>query len=87
MCHHKPSIVRSICIYLVFPSEPYLAPLLLVQFSDPKIRQFNLVAVDMRAHGETKGKVPKDFDQEMAAEDMAKFMVSIPIWYDPNSTN
>ncbi|KAE9392387.1 alpha/beta-hydrolase [Gymnopus androsaceus JB14] len=49
------------------------------QFSDPKIRQFNLVAVDMRAHGETKGKVPKDFDQEMAAEDMAKFMTKMKL--------
>ncbi|KAJ4493314.1 alpha/beta-hydrolase [Lentinula lateritia] len=44
------------------------------QFGNAKLRQFNLVAVDMRSHGESKGKIPKDFGQEMAAEDMSAFM-------------
>ncbi|KAF9058540.1 alpha/beta-hydrolase [Rhodocollybia butyracea] len=49
------------------------------QFGDPKIRQFNLVSVDMRCHGDTKGKVPNDFGQEMAAEDMARFMTEMKL--------
>ncbi|KAF5365553.1 hypothetical protein D9757_010902 [Collybiopsis confluens] len=47
------------------------------QFGDQRIRQFNLVSVDMRSHGETKGKVPKEFGQEMAADDMARFMTKL----------
>ncbi|KAJ3984126.1 alpha/beta-hydrolase [Lentinula detonsa] len=49
------------------------------QFGDPKIRQFNLVAVDMRSHGNTQGKVPKDFDQQMAAQDMSVFMTKLKL--------
>jgi len=31
----------------------------------------------MRSHGETKGKVPSDFGQEMAAEDMSRFITEM----------
>ncbi|KAF9058558.1 alpha/beta-hydrolase [Rhodocollybia butyracea] len=50
-----------------------------LQFGDPMIRQFNLVGVDMRFHGGTRGKVPVDFDQEMAAEDIAIFMTEMKL--------
>ncbi|KAF9058557.1 alpha/beta-hydrolase [Rhodocollybia butyracea] len=56
------------------PQEEFI-----VQFGDPKIRQFNLVGVDMRSHGGTKAKVPSDFGQEMATEDMARFMIEMKL--------
>jgi pimeloyl-ACP methyl ester carboxylesterase len=45
------------------------------QFGDPSIRRFNLVAVDLRSHGETSGPVPEGYDQEMATKDVIAFMV------------
>jgi hypothetical protein len=64
--------VGKLCSILLVLSQEFI-----VQFGDPKIRQFNLIGVDMRSHGGTKGKVPNDFGQEMATEDMARFMVSL----------
>ncbi|KAF5370063.1 hypothetical protein D9758_001386 [Tetrapyrgos nigripes] len=50
------------------------------QFGDPKLRQFNLVAVDHRAHGETTGdKPPAHYGQVEAAEDFAKFIDALKL--------
>jgi hypothetical protein len=53
--------------------------LLSAQFSDYALRKFNLVALDLRAHGETGGQVPKDYDQVDAAKDISKFMVRLSL--------
>ena len=45
------------------------------QFGDPHIRRFNLVALELRSHGETGGDVPEGYGQEGAAEEVASFMV------------
>ena len=45
------------------------------QFADPQLRRFNLIALDLRAHGETGGQVNKDYGPMAAAEDIVKFMV------------
>ncbi|KAJ7032002.1 Alpha/Beta hydrolase protein [Mycena alexandri] len=45
-----------------------------LQFADPNLRRFNLVALDLRSHGETTGKVGATYGREEAAADVAKFM-------------
>ncbi|KIY68819.1 alpha/beta-hydrolase [Cylindrobasidium torrendii FP15055 ss-10] len=50
------------------------------QFADRHLRQFNLVALDLRAHGETGGDCPlKKWNQEAAADDIAKFMDALKL--------
>ncbi|KAJ7598906.1 Alpha/Beta hydrolase protein [Mycena floridula] len=49
------------------------------QFCDPQLRKFNLVSLDLRAHGETNGPITKKYAQQEAAEDVAKFMESIKL--------
>ena len=44
-------------------------------FTDPSLRRFNLVAVDLLCHGDTVAAVPEDYDQKMAAADIVTFMV------------
>ncbi|THH05824.1 hypothetical protein EW146_g9797 [Bondarzewia mesenterica] len=48
-----------------------------LQFSDPILRRFNLVALDSRLHGESTGPVPKSFDLAAAAEDLFQFMEAL----------
>ncbi|KAH8824216.1 Alpha/Beta hydrolase protein [Flagelloscypha sp. PMI_526] len=43
------------------------------QFSS-KLRRFNLVSFDLRAHGETGGRIPASYSRVEAADDTAKFM-------------
>lgn len=45
------------------------------QFASPFVRRFNLVGMDMRAHGDTIGAVPAGFRRYHAAEDVYEFMV------------
>ncbi|KAJ3975686.1 Alpha/Beta hydrolase protein [Lentinula raphanica] len=46
------------------------------QFSDPLLRQFNLVAFDLRSHGETEGDdLPEGYGIREAEEDALAFMV------------
>ncbi|KAL0569544.1 hypothetical protein V5O48_012418 [Marasmius crinis-equi] len=50
------------------------------QFSDPRLRRFNLVAFDLRGHGETTGpKVPPTYNEEDAATDAALFMDALKL--------
>ncbi|KAK1219934.1 hypothetical protein PQX77_017328 [Marasmius sp. AFHP31] len=45
------------------------------QFSDPRLRRFNLVSVSLRGHIETtKPKVPPSYNPKDAADDAARFM-------------
>ena len=46
-----------------------------VQFASPLLRRFNLIGLDMRAHGDTIGSVPLNFRREQVAEDVFAFMV------------
>ncbi|KAH8829558.1 Alpha/Beta hydrolase protein [Flagelloscypha sp. PMI_526] len=46
---------------------------------DSSLRRFNLVAVDMRGHGATGGKVPDTYSKVEAADDIARFMNSIQL--------
>ena len=50
-----------------------------VQFASPLVRRFNLVGLDMRAHGDTVGSVPLNFRREQVAEDVFEFMVCVSL--------
>ncbi|KAK7437948.1 hypothetical protein VKT23_018383 [Stygiomarasmius scandens] len=50
------------------------------QFSDPQLRRFNLVTVDLRLHGQTTGdNPPATYNEHDAAEDIAKFMDAVKL--------
>ncbi|KAK0203678.1 alpha/beta-hydrolase [Desarmillaria ectypa] len=48
-----------------------------MQFGDRTLRKFNLVAMDLRGHGETGGSAPKGYGQDDAAADIVKFMEAL----------
>ncbi|KAK0480665.1 alpha/beta-hydrolase [Armillaria novae-zelandiae] len=48
-----------------------------MQFGDCALRRFNLVAMDLRGHGETGGTAPKNYGQDDAAKDIVKFMEAL----------
>ncbi|KAJ6586017.1 Alpha/Beta hydrolase protein [Mycena capillaripes] len=48
-------------------------------FSDPRLRRFNLVAMDLRGHGWTSAKVEDTFSREVAATDVLKLMEALDI--------
>ncbi|KZV79400.1 hypothetical protein EXIGLDRAFT_782417 [Exidia glandulosa HHB12029] len=45
------------------------------QFSDPSLRRFNLVSVDLLLHGQTEAEVPAVYGEKEGAEDVAAFIV------------
>ncbi|KAJ7150140.1 Alpha/Beta hydrolase protein [Mycena crocata] len=60
---------------VLFIHPVYIASeLFQLQFADPNLRRFNLVALDLRGHGETSGKVGTSYGREEAAADIVKFM-------------
>ncbi|KAJ6557950.1 Alpha/Beta hydrolase protein [Mycena capillaripes] len=63
---------------VLFIHPVYIASeLFQLQFSDPNLRRFNLVALDLRSHGETSGKVGATYGREEAAADVMKFMEAL----------
>ncbi|KAH7101555.1 alpha/beta-hydrolase [Auriculariales sp. MPI-PUGE-AT-0066] len=50
-----------------------------LQYSDPEIRRFNLVAVDLLGHGYTEGPVSSTYDGKEAAEGVAAFMDTLQL--------
>ncbi|KAF7326012.1 AB hydrolase-1 domain-containing protein [Mycena kentingensis (nom. inval.)] len=63
---------------VIFLHPVYIASdLFELQFADPNLRRFNLIALDLRSHGETSGKVGATYGREEAAADVAKFMEAL----------
>ncbi|KAJ7634601.1 Alpha/Beta hydrolase protein [Roridomyces roridus] len=63
---------------VLFIHPVYIASeLFQLQFADPNLRRFNLIALDLRSHGETTAKVPSTYGREAAAEDVMKFMEAL----------
>jgi pimeloyl-ACP methyl ester carboxylesterase len=59
---------------------PTLPTPFVVQFSDPELRKYNLVAMDSRGHGRSSStQIPKTYGPEQAAEDVARFMEAIQL--------
>ena len=70
------SVYHCECSVTVLPSV--LSPVFrIAQFSDPRLRRFNLLSYDLREHGETTGpRIPSTYSEEDAADDVAQLMVS-----------
>ncbi|KAJ7665976.1 Alpha/Beta hydrolase protein [Mycena polygramma] len=68
------SIDKNIPTVLLIHPVYIASELFELQFSDPSLRRFNLVALDLRLHGQTSGKVGATYGREEAAADIAKFM-------------
>ncbi|KAF7316120.1 AB hydrolase-1 domain-containing protein [Mycena indigotica] len=63
---------------VIFLHPVYIASELFeLQFADPSLRRFNLIALDLRGHGETSGKIGATYGREEAAADIAKFMEAL----------
>ncbi|KAJ7122270.1 Alpha/Beta hydrolase protein [Mycena epipterygia] len=67
------NIPTVILIHPVYIASELFQP----QFADPSLRRFNLVALDLRSHGETSGKVGSTYGREEAAADVVKFMEAL----------
>ncbi|KAJ6505767.1 Alpha/Beta hydrolase protein [Mycena vitilis] len=50
-----------------------------LQFADRELRRFNLIALDLRCHGETIGRAGEGYGPEVAARDVALFMSTLQI--------
>ncbi|KAJ6480742.1 Alpha/Beta hydrolase protein [Mycena vitilis] len=50
-----------------------------LQFADRELRRFNLIALDLRCHGQTLGKAGKGYGPKVAAGDVALFMSTLQI--------
>ncbi|KAJ6451822.1 Alpha/Beta hydrolase protein [Mycena vitilis] len=68
------SIDKSLPTILLIHPVYIASELFELQFNDPNLRRFNLVALDLRLHGETSAKVGATYGREEAAADIAKFM-------------
>ncbi|KAJ7122272.1 Alpha/Beta hydrolase protein [Mycena epipterygia] len=66
-------IPTVILIHPVYIASEIFQP----QFADTSLRRFNLVALDLRGHGETAGKVGSTYGREEAAADVVKFMEAL----------
>jgi hypothetical protein len=51
------------------------------QFTDPALRRFNLVALDLPSHGDTTGTLPDGYNEHVAADYVVGFMVRPPFLY------
>ncbi|KAJ7169362.1 Alpha/Beta hydrolase protein [Mycena crocata] len=49
------------------------------QFMDPCLRRFNLVALDLRSHGESVGDVKSTYGVHEAVDDVVKFMAALQL--------
>lgn len=76
---HAPCLDKNLPTLLLLHAEYVALHIFHPQFDDPRLRRFNLVAMDFRAHGETSGLVSTTYAQEAAAEDVIKFMDAIRI--------
>ncbi|TRM60329.1 Alpha/Beta hydrolase protein [Schizophyllum amplum] len=70
-----PALPTILCIHGVYIAQQIFES----QFNDPRLRQFNLVAIDRLAHGETKGNVTADYHPQETAEDLAHVMDALNI--------
>ncbi|KAJ7778081.1 Alpha/Beta hydrolase protein [Mycena metata] len=68
------SIDKNIPTVILIHPVYIASELFQLQFADPNLRRFNLVALDLRSHGETVAKVGATYGREEAAADVAKFM-------------
>ncbi|KAJ6571003.1 Alpha/Beta hydrolase protein [Mycena vulgaris] len=71
------AIDKSIPTVLLIHPVYIASELFQFQFADPNLRRFNLVALDLRSHGETSGTVPISYGREDAAADVVKFMEAL----------
>ncbi|KAF7349769.1 Alpha/beta hydrolase [Mycena sanguinolenta] len=65
-------------ILLIHPSYT-LSAIFHPMFEDPRLRRFNLVAMDLRGHGGTTAKVEDTFTTEIAAEDFLALLDALEI--------
>ncbi|KAL1732244.1 Alpha/Beta hydrolase protein [Schizophyllum commune] len=74
-----PSLPTILCIHGVYVAQQIFES----QFNDPRLRQFNLVAVDRLGHGDTEGRITDDYDPLKTAEDLKRVMdaLSIPTFH------
>ncbi|CAK5267146.1 unnamed protein product [Mycena citricolor] len=47
------------------------------QYRDPRLRRFNLIALDLRGHGDTVGDAKETYGVEEAADDVAQFLEAL----------
>ncbi|KAJ8077592.1 hypothetical protein PM082_002024 [Marasmius tenuissimus] len=72
------SIDKRLPTVLFIPAVYLQRDIFHLQFGDPKLRRFNLVTFDLRAHGETTGDLlPHNYGQKESAEDVFKLMESL----------
>ncbi|KAF9264028.1 alpha/beta-hydrolase, partial [Marasmius fiardii PR-910] len=72
------SIDKNLPTVLFIPAVYLQRDIFHLQFGDPKLRRFNLVTFDLRAHGETTGtKMPEGYGQKESAEDVVKLMEAL----------
>ncbi|KAF7333283.1 Alpha/beta hydrolase [Mycena sanguinolenta] len=65
-------------ILLIHPSYT-LSAIFHPMYEDPRLRRFNLVAMDLRGHGGTSAKVEDTYTTEVAAHDCLKLMDALGI--------
>ncbi|KAJ7677695.1 Alpha/Beta hydrolase protein [Mycena polygramma] len=80
-----PTQTSALSVDASLPTVLFLHPIYLgkiiyhLQFADRELRRFNLIALDLRRHGESIGKAGKGYGREVAARDVALFMATLKI--------